>query len=89
MVKDLKSRKRLRNKYQKEGISRFFRKLKIGEKVMINIDSSSQKNMPHPRFHGRIGEIIDKRGRAYLIKIKDRFKEKVLTVTPNHLRKIS
>lgn len=89
MVRGSKSRKKLKGEIYRKGISRFFREFKEGEKVLIDIDVSSQNNMPHHRFQGKIGEIVGKRGRAYLVKIKDKFKEKIIITMPQHLRKIS
>ena len=33
------------------------------------MDSSTQKSMPHKRFHGKIGTVKDKRGRGYVITV--------------------
>ena len=42
---------------------------KIGASVIIKIDSSQQKALPHRRFHGKIGTVVDKRGRGYVVKL--------------------
>ena len=55
-----------------------------GEKVAIKINASFHK-IPHPRFHGRIGSVVGKQGRAYYVKIKEGAKEKRILVTPEHL----
>ena len=47
----LTSRKRSR------GLSRFMREYKVDDKVVIQIDPSQHKGMPHRRFHGRVGTI--------------------------------
>lgn len=59
-----------------------------GDRVVIKIDPSFHKGLPHPRFYGKVGEVIDKRGDCYEIKINDGNKEKILIVHPAHLRKI-
>ncbi|MEM5830796.1 MAG: 50S ribosomal protein L21e [Candidatus Aenigmatarchaeota archaeon] len=89
MVKGSKSRKKLKTEHHKKGISRFFREFKIGDKVIIDIDPSTQNGMPHHRFQGKIGSIIEKRGNAYLVKIKDKFKEKIIIALPQHLRRLT
>lgn len=38
-------------------MSRFMRDYKVDDKVIIQIDPSQQKGMPHRRFHGRVGTI--------------------------------
>lgn len=88
MVKGSKSRQKLKVGYHRKGVSIFFQEFKVGDKVTIDILPSSHEGMPHHRFQGRIGEVIGKRGDCYLVKINDKFKEKILTVAPQHLRKI-
>ncbi len=67
-------------------ISRILYEYKIGEKVAIVIEPSFHKGMPHPRFHGKTGEIVEKRGRAYVVKIKDLNKVKYVIARPEHLK---
>lgn len=59
-----------------------------GEKVLIDIDSSVQSGMPHPRFHGRTAVVNEKRGRSFVIDVKDGGKTKEFAVHPAHLRKL-
>jgi len=40
------------------GLSRFMRDYQLDDKVVIKIDPSQQKGMPHRRFHGMVGTII-------------------------------
>jgi large subunit ribosomal protein L21e len=44
--------------------------------------------MPFKRFFGRTGTVIDKRGKSYIIKIKDGKKEKNIISRPEHLKAI-
>lgn len=57
-----------------------------GQKVHIVLDSSVQKGQPHPRFHGKTGTVVGKRGRAWLLTIKDGNMEKTVIARPQHLR---
>ena len=82
-----KSRKKLTAEKHRKGISRFFKEYKIGEKVIIDIDPAYYTGNPHHRFQGRTGEIIGKRGRAYLVKVNDFGKEKIIISNPVHLKK--
>ncbi|TDA26755.1 MAG: 50S ribosomal protein L21e, partial [Archaeoglobi archaeon] len=41
---------------------------------------------PHPRYQGRSGIVVGKRGRAYLVQIKDGSIVKTLISRPEHLR---
>jgi large subunit ribosomal protein L21e len=83
-----KSRKKLTQEKHRRGISRFFQELKIGEKVAIDIDPAYYNGNPHHRFQGRIAEVIGKRGRAYILKINDFGKEKIIISNPEHLKRI-
>ena len=59
---------------------------KPGEKVIIKINSAIHNGMPHRRFHGRVAEVIGKRGRAYELKLRVGNKEKIIIVRPEHLK---
>ncbi len=59
----------------------------IGDKVLIKHDSSVQKGMPHPRHYGKLGNIVEKRGRAYRVAVKDGNKAKSLIARSEHLQK--
>ncbi len=67
-------------------ISRKIQVFEVGQKVHIIIDSSIQKGQPHPRFHGKTGEIVKKTGKVYHVAIKDGNKSKELISRPEHLR---
>jgi len=86
-------RSRTRKKLKKEirglpPVNAFLKEFKIGEKVIIKIEPAVHRGMPFPRFHGRIGEIVGKRGRAYLLKIRDGGKEKLIISHPVHLKRV-
>lgn len=82
-----KSRSKLKKPKRKEGITKYLKSFEIGEKAIIKIDSSSQ-NYPHPRYHGLIGRVAGKRGRAYIIDVRTGKKSKQIIATPEHLKKI-
>lgn len=67
-------------------LSKIMYQYRVGEKIVIDIEPSVHKGMPHPRFNGKIGEIIRKQGRAYIVQIRDGNKIKQLIVRPEHLR---
>ncbi len=60
----------------------------IGDKVAIVINPSYHKGMPFRRFHGKVAEVVGRRGRAYIVKFKDGDKEKMQIVMPAHLKKV-
>jgi large subunit ribosomal protein L21e len=61
---------------------------KKNQTVVIVQEPSSQRGMPHPRFKGKTGKIIEKRGKSYIIQISDGNKMKKLISAPEHLKAI-
>lgn len=53
--------------------------------MVIKLDSSVQKGMPHRRFHGRVGTIVEKRGRSYVISVSQGDAMKEIIARPEHL----
>jgi len=53
----------------KLGISELLKTLNIGDKVAI-VPKGNFKDIPHPRYRGRIGTVTEKRGHAYMVEIK-------------------
>lgn len=82
-----KARNKLKRAKKKQGITKYLNTFEIGDRAAIVLDSSSQ-NYPHPRFHGFIGEIKEKRGNSYVLNIRTGRKRKDITVSPEHLRKL-
>lgn len=56
-----------------------------GEKVHVSIDPSVPEGRPHPRFHGKTGEVVGKQGRAFEVEVDDGRATKTLFVRPQHL----
>jgi len=56
-----------------------------GDKVVVNIDSSVHKGMPHRRFHGRVGVVMSKRGRSYVVHVTQGDATKEIIIRPEHL----
>ncbi len=82
------SRKKLIKKKKKKTspVTKAVQEFEENEVVHIDIDSSIHKGMPHPRFDGRTGKILEKRGRAYLVEVSDKSSKKKFTVRPEHLK---
>ncbi len=93
-VRSRGSRSKTRNKLKKKvrekstiPITRAMQTFDEGETVHVVIDSAYQKGAPHPKWHGKTGKIIEGRGRAYLVGIKDQKSEKIIIASPIHLKK--
>ncbi|MEM2101935.1 MAG: 50S ribosomal protein L21e [Candidatus Bathyarchaeia archaeon] len=69
----------------KIGLSKLLRGYQPGEKVLIKINPTIHKGMPHRRYHGRIGIVIDKRGRAYAVNVTQGDATRKIIVRPEHL----
>ncbi len=83
------TRQKLLKKNREKGVlsvSRIIQKFEIGDSVHIDIDPSIQKGQPHPRFHGKTGRVVEKRGRSYLVEVMDGNAKKILISRPVHLR---
>jgi large subunit ribosomal protein L21e len=66
-------------------LSKLLYEYQPGNQVVIKIDPSVQKGMPHRRYHGRVGVVIDKRGRSYVVSVSQGEAVKEIIVRPEHL----
>ena len=83
-----KTRHKLRKKIREKGlpnVTKLLQSYTEGNSVTIKIDPSIHRGQPHPRFQGRTGKIVEHRGNAYLIKIRDGNKEKAIIARPEHI----
>jgi len=54
------------HKPSKLGITALIKNFKEGDKVVI-MPKSNMRNIPHPRYKGRVGIVTERRGDAYLV----------------------
>jgi large subunit ribosomal protein L21e len=57
----------------------------VGSQVIVKIDSSEQKSLPHKRFHGKIGTVMSKQGRGYVVSVPQGNAVKEIIVRSEHL----
>jgi len=82
-----KTRKLLaRRNREKTSLNKRLQEFKIGSRVVIKPDSSESKGRPFKRFYGKSGIISNKRGRSYIVRIRDGNKEKEIIASPVHLK---
>lgn len=82
------TRKLFTKKPRERGIQplgRLLSKYEVGDRVLIKIDPAVHKGMPHRRYHGKVGEITEVRGRAYVVKVKAGNKFKQIITRPEHV----
>jgi len=68
-------------------LSEYFREFKEGDNVAVAREKAINGSFPK-RLQGRTGVIKSKRGKAYVVEIKDQAKPKEFLITPVHLKKI-
>jgi len=78
--------KRVREK-GKLGLSRLLAEYEVGDKVIINIDPGIHKGMPHKRFQGKVGTVVEKRGKAYVLDLPQRKTSKYVIAGPEHIKR--
>jgi large subunit ribosomal protein L21e len=69
----------------KPKIGKLLIEYETGSQVIIKMDSSVQKSLPHKRFHGKIGKVVEKRGRGYVVSVSDGNAIKNIIVRSEHL----
>lgn len=69
----------------KIGLSKLLHEYQPGNRVVIKINPTIHKGMPHRRYHGKVGAIVDKRGRSYVVSVTQGDATKEIIVRPEHL----
>ncbi|MEM2094009.1 MAG: 50S ribosomal protein L21e [Candidatus Bathyarchaeia archaeon] len=70
-------------------LGKLLHRYEAGEKVVIKLDPSIHKGMPHARYHGKVGVVLEKRRRAYVVQIEEGGKLRELIVRPEHLNQMA
>jgi large subunit ribosomal protein L21e len=70
-------------------VTPLLRDYNVGEKVIIQLEPSVVKGQPHRRYHGKIGAILERRGRAYVVNVQDGNKMRKIIARPDHLKSAS
>jgi len=66
-------------------LSKLLHEYQSGTSVVIKIDSSVHKGMPHRRYHGKVGTVLNKRGRSYVVSVSQGDAIREIIVRPEHL----
>ncbi len=83
------TRTKLSKKSRNKGmipITRSLATFDVGQKVHIVLEPSVHKGIPHPRYHGKTGTVMEQRGRSFLLEIRDGNARKVIISRPEHLK---
>lgn len=68
-------------------VSDRIKRFNLGDKVAI-VPKGNFRNIPHPRYKGKIGKVIEIRGAAYVVELKVFNATRKLVVPAVHLEKI-
>jgi len=69
-------------------ITKFLQGFDIGQNVALELEPSSHKGMPYPKFKGAVGKIMARRGRSYIVQINVGDGKKIIISRPEHLKAI-
>ncbi len=69
-------------------LSKLLREYQPGNRVVVKIDPSTQRGMPHRRFHGKAGTIVTKQGRSYVVSVSQGDEMREIIVRPEHLEPV-
>jgi large subunit ribosomal protein L21e len=70
-------------------LGRLLHEYEQGDKIVVKIDASVHKGMPHGRYQGRVGTVSEKRGRAYVVQMTEGGKTRDLIILPEHMTPFS
>ncbi|MGC9037192.1 MAG: 50S ribosomal protein L21e [Candidatus Micrarchaeia archaeon] len=77
------------HKPSKLGLTKLVKSFEIGDKVAI-VPKGNFRNIPHPRYRGKVGVIKGKRGDAYEVEIwVSKTTRRLLIVPQEHLEPVS
>lgn len=69
------------------GITKIIKSFNVGDKVVI-VQKGNFRNIPHPRYRGKVGTVIEKRGSSYVVEVPVSSSTKRRIIVPQmHLEK--
>ncbi len=87
-----KSRQKLRVRARERGkvtISKIIKRFNLGDSVAFIQNASVQKGMPHPKWKGLVGRVVEKRGASYVVLVNVGDAQKKVISRPVHLKLLS
>jgi large subunit ribosomal protein L21e len=90
------NRRKTKSKFTKElrqkgkiSLTKFFQEFKVGQKVVLLVESGYQRGMYHRKFYSKDGIVSGKQGKCYLVDIVDGRVAKTVIVHPVHVKKVA
>lgn len=68
------------------GVSFLLREYKVGDKVLVIIDPSQHKALPHRRYHGKVGTVKEVGRRTVKLAVNLGKKSKTLITRLDHIK---
>jgi large subunit ribosomal protein L21e len=66
-------------------VTTFLQTFEPGARVIVRLEASDPRGMPHPRYQGRVAVVVGRVGRAFRIEFLDGNKRKQLIANAVHL----
>jgi large subunit ribosomal protein L21e len=66
-------------------VTAFLQTFETGARVIVRLEASDTRGMPHPRYQGRVATVVGRVGRAFRIEFLDGNKRKQLIANAVHL----
>ncbi|MCL5430405.1 MAG: hypothetical protein M1504_02925 [Candidatus Marsarchaeota archaeon] len=67
-------------------VNAYVKSFEVGDKVAI-VPKGNFRNIPHPRYRGRIGTVIERRGSSYVVSVKIMSAKRQVIVPAVHLER--
>ena len=67
------------------GVSFLLREYNVGDRALVQIDSSQHKGLPHRRYHGKVGLVTEVGKRHVILDVKLGEKSKTLITRLDHI----
>jgi large subunit ribosomal protein L21e len=83
-----KTRSLMKGSKRAKGLSQILTEYHINDKVVITIDPSQVKGMPHRRFQGKVGTVEEVGSRSLLINVPIGKKMKRVTARLEHVKQL-
>ncbi len=74
------------HKPSKLGLTQLIKEFRVGDMVAI-VPKGGFADIPHPRYRGRTGKIVEKRGSAYVVELEAGNTTRHIIVPQRHLEK--
>lgn len=67
-------------------VEKLLQGLEVGDKAVVSPNGRYHEGLPYRRLAGKVGKVVEKRGRSYVLSFKKEGKKGI--VGPAHLKKI-